>query len=1012
MAGRDIDLLARRLVALERQQSATSRATQLTLSSVRLLDGSSVAISGGLEGAEGNTEDLGILNDYTNDIAGSLDEAIDFNDNVYDWIGSSAEAGEIAWDATEYAVDLANQLEEDLTAANAVLDQARQDLDAAELELEQAQIDLTQALTDSATALQEAHEARQEAGYALASADGKSTNWYQNDAPAGTAHKVGDTWFKLNDGNRVHRWDGSDWVTTQFGTNAISDTAINAAKLAANAVTEGKILNGAITNDKLNPAVQNAITTAQSTADNAQTIAEELGDTVTSVSLGLNGLKLTATNLIDSPLLDRRGPDSGDANQGWRYNPGGDGGSFITLGANTALLVGADLLVDPPVFYPEKVDLYTRLGINGGFHSVGAGATIEVRVVAGLNGTTGRVSVWSAAPTPNIPPSVRVGVAELSTAGDTVLRYTNTRSYAHNAYIRLEIDTTSGDFYHYAMIQSVSATDITEQLALEAQLDTLEVVADGAATAASAAASAASAAQTAANNAQTTADGKNKIVRSGTDASSPGDYVAGDQWWKYSGSQITAMWIHSGSAWVSQTLTDSVITNLNAGSITAGTISADRLSATNIKAVLINAGAIETANIAAGAITAASGIIADLAIGTAKIIDGSITTAKIEDLAVTNAEIANGTIQNAKIANLDAAKITTGYLNADRIEALSITAQKLGVDSVTSDKIVAGAVVAGKLAANSVVAENIVGGTITGDKLVGLTITGDKIAANAITAGKISADAIDGKTITGATVRTSPSGQRIQFDTEGVRGFDANDNEAFSLKSSGTGFRFGLQHNAGLSVISDSTGSYLELTGDRGALVGLLAHGSTGGTVTLDGTGGALTLNAGGSHRNPSITVGGGKTFELRTPTTAPGNTFEFRSQLDAWAPIDGTHAWVTSEGREYVRAGGQWKVAFETPDITNLTRSAGVNGTVQATRIGNTVEIAVNVSRTSAFGIGHFAIATIPASLNPSGRRAGRAWYSGGTYMDLVAVAGTVYIAQDTSTPANTAQGSLVYMI
>lgn len=86
------------------------------------------------------------------------------------------------------------------------------------------------------------------------------------------------------------------------------------------------------------------------------------------------------------------------------------------------------------------------------------------------------------------------------------------------------------------------------------------------------------------DTAQSTADGKNKIVRSTADASASANYVAGDQWWKYSGSQIVAMWLHSGTAWVSQTLTDAVITNLNAGTITAGTLDAARIAANSIEA--------------------------------------------------------------------------------------------------------------------------------------------------------------------------------------------------------------------------------------------------------------------------------------------------------------------------------------------------------------------------------------------------------------------------------------------
>lgn len=94
----------------------------------------------------------------------------------------------------------------------------------------------------------------------------------------------------------------------------------------------------------------------------------------------------------------------------------------------------------------------------------------------------------------------------------------------------------------------------------------------------------AAAAQSAAVSAQTTANGKNRVVRSTSDASSPANYAAGDQWWKYSGAQIVGLWIHDGSAWVAQTLTDSVITNLDAGTITAGTLGVDRLGANSITA--------------------------------------------------------------------------------------------------------------------------------------------------------------------------------------------------------------------------------------------------------------------------------------------------------------------------------------------------------------------------------------------------------------------------------------------
>jgi hypothetical protein len=241
------------------------------------------------------------------------------------------------------------------------------------------------------------------------------------------------------------------------------------------------------------------------------------------------------------------------------------------------------------------------------------------------------------------------------------------------------------------MIDDVSIKDITEAAAAQSSADTAQTIADAAASAADAANSAASSAQDAADAAQTTADGKSKVVRSTSAPSSTSGYSAGDQWWVYSGETVTALYLYSGTAWVSQTLTDSVISNLDAGKITSGYVNADRIKAGSITGAKVAAGTITASNMVAGTLTAASGIIADAAIGSAKIIDGSIgsaeianaaiSTAKIADAAISTAKISDAAITNAKIASLDAGKITSGYVDAARISANSITTDKLLVSS-------------------------------------------------------------------------------------------------------------------------------------------------------------------------------------------------------------------------------------------------------------------------------------------------------------------------------------------
>lgn len=60
-------------------------------------------------------------------------------------------------------------------------------------------------------------------------------------------------------------------------------------------------------------------------------------------------------------------------------------------------------------------------------------------------------------------------------------------------------------------------------------------------------------------------------------------------------------------------------------------------------------------------------------------------------------------------------------------------------------------------------------------------LAADRIGTNSITTAKLASTAIDGMTITGAVMRTAPSGQRMQFDVNGLRAFNVNNVETASL---------------------------------------------------------------------------------------------------------------------------------------------------------------------------------------------------------------------------------------
>lgn len=89
--------------------------------------------------------------------------------------------------------------------------------------------DITEALVNSANAITAAATAQ-------ATADGKVTTFYQDDAPV--ADGVGDLWIDTNDSNKLYRWSGSAWNLVR---DAGIGTAISAAA-TAQSTADGKIV--------------------------------------------------------------------------------------------------------------------------------------------------------------------------------------------------------------------------------------------------------------------------------------------------------------------------------------------------------------------------------------------------------------------------------------------------------------------------------------------------------------------------------------------------------------------------------------------------------------------------------------------------------------------------------------------------------------------------------------------------------------------------------------------------
>ena len=147
--------------------------------------------------------------------------------------------------------------------------------------------------------------------------------------------------------------------------------------------------------------------------------------------------------------------------------------------------------------------------------------------------------------------------------------------------------------------------------------------------------------------------------------------------------------------------------------------------------------------------------------------------------------LATGTVTTDTLAanSVTADKLTAGSVTAGKIVSNSVTADKLAANSVTADKLTSNSVTADKIAAGSVNADKLAANSVTADKLAANSITADKLAANSVTASQIRAGAIDGKTITGATIRTAASGQRTELGSTGLKVLDNADKLMLEVSS-------------------------------------------------------------------------------------------------------------------------------------------------------------------------------------------------------------------------------------
>lgn len=230
-------------------------------------------------------------------------------------------------------------------------------------------------------------------------------------------------------------------------------------------------------------------------------------------------------------------------------------------------------------------------------------------------------------------------------------------------------------------------------------------------------------AQSTATTAQTTANAKNSSTYSTVAPGSASGTNLGDIWFVQNASgAVTAQYVSTGSAWVSQTLTNTVIATLDAGKITTGTLAAARIGANSISA----------SQMVAGTITAASGIIASLDAGT--ITTGTLNASRIGANSIAASQMIAGTITAASgilgTASVVQANIANLAVGTAQIADLAVADAKIA--TLTGSKIIAGTITTGKFQAGSIVTNDIAAGAIDTNRLAAGVITADKMTLGAI----------------------------------------------------------------------------------------------------------------------------------------------------------------------------------------------------------------------------------------------------------------------------------------
>lgn len=142
--------------------------------------------------------------------------------------------------------------------------------------------------------------------------------------------------------------------------------------------------------------------------------------------------------------------------------------------------------------------------------------------------------------------------------------------------------------------------------------------------------------------------------------------------------------------------------------------------------------------------------------------------------SISTLQLGNAAITDAKVASLSAAKVTFGEMSGDRIAVDSLNANRLTVASlsarlaVITDAYIRTANIQDAAITNAKIAD------LSAEKITAGVLNAARIGASSITADKLNVAALSAITANIGLLRTAVSGQRTEFDANGVRVYHPN----------------------------------------------------------------------------------------------------------------------------------------------------------------------------------------------------------------------------------------------